>query len=131
MDSKKPIYKRKWFPYAVAILLLLAIIPAKDDTEKSAEVEQEQAQPKVVKQEVSKSEEVSSEEIVEETVEADPLTKDKVLSMVTIDPDMRPYENGTFILKDNTLIKADMYFFGEGNGYIDGTAIFSDEDLPV
>lgn len=56
-------------------------------------------------------------------------TKDEILAKVALDSETGPFENEIFILEDNTSIRADMYFFNEGNGYVDGSAIFSEGKL--
>lgn len=127
MSKKKPFYKQKWFIYAFAAFIILNAFATsgKEEQEQSTPVEQaeEVNQPKEV-------EEVKTEPVVEEKApETVQMTKEEVLAMVEIDYEAGPYENGTFILKDNTFIRADMYLFNEGNGYTEGIAIFTDGKL--
>lgn len=127
MDTKKPIYKRKWFPYVAAVILLLAIIPSKDDKEKSAEVEQEQAQPKEKAQEVEAKSEESSEEVVEEVSKIVPLTKDEVLAkfeLMSEEYGKNNYIDGKFLLKDGTWAQADFYFLEDTDHYRNASVLF-------
>lgn len=132
MDSKKPIYKRKWFPYVAAVILLLAIIPSKDDPEKSAEVEQEQALPKMKAQEVEAKSEESPEENNEEAAKIVPLTKDEVLAtfeLMSEEYGQNNYIDGKFLLKDGTWAQADLYFLEDTDRYRNASVLFKFDEI--
>lgn len=129
MDTKKPIYRRKWFPYVAAVILILAIIPSKDDTEKSAEVEQEQAQPKEKAQQVEEKSEESAQEVVEEVAKIVPLTKDEVLAKFALDSDIKPYIDGSFIFVGNRKDTADYYALADTERYRNASVIFKDGEI--
>lgn len=129
MNSKKPIYKRKWFPYVVAVILLLAIIPPKDDTEESVVVERKQAETTEKAKEVSAKSVDSSEKEVEEIAEIVPLTKDDVLAKFELDSDIGPYIDAPFIFVGNRKDTADYYALADTDEYRNASVIFKDGEI--
>lgn len=120
--------RRKYWTYGAITIIVLSLFSLFGGNDSEEQVEQLVEQPAQAVAEENPKEQADA--VVEEaTPETLPLLKDEVLALVTLDNESKQYENGTFILKDNTLIKADMYFFNEGNGYLDGSAVFSDGKL--
>lgn len=129
MDSKKPIYRRKWFPYVVVVILIFAIIPSKDDVEESVVVESKQAETTEKTQEVSAKSADSTEKEVEEIAEIVLLTKDEVLAKFELDSDIDPYIDAPFIFVGGRKDTADYYALADTEKYRNASVIFKDEEI--
>lgn len=129
MNEKIPFYKRKWFPFVAVIILIFALIPSKDEPEKTADnTPQKETQSKEETQAESKPPAKSSAP-VEDAVESVPLTKDEVLAKFELESDDPPYIDAPFIFVGNRKDTADYYLLADTNQYRNASVIFKDGEI--
>ena len=116
--NNQPFYKRKWFAYTIAILLLLSAIAAfTQESEEQAE------------QSVETPTQDVSNEPAEEEASIKPLTKDEVLAKFPLDSDIGPYIDGQFTFVGSRTDTADYYALADTDRYRNASVIFKDGEI--
>lgn len=124
--NNQPFYKRKWFAYTIAILLILSAFSlfGGNDQEEQAEQSEETPTQAVTKEKA----EVQAEPAVEEA-HTKPLTKEEVLAKFPLDSDIGPYIDGQFTFVGNRTDKADYYALADTDTYRNASVIFKDGEI--
>ena len=125
-QQTQPFYKRKWFAYTVAILLVLSAFSLFGGNDEEEQAEQSEETPK---QAIAEDKaEVQAEPAVEEA-HIKPLTKEEVLAKFPLVSDEEPYIDGQFTFVGNRTDTADYYAFADTDRYRNASVIFKDGEI--